>query len=203
MKKLDMKVQYKNLYSGKPGEITLIEVPAMNYLMIDGAGNPNDNPVFQECVSHLYGVSYTIKFKYSKADKAKDYVVGPLEGLWWGDHFNVFKDGQKDAWFWTLMITQPDFVTSDVFETALVDYIRKKKLSSVPAIRFEIFQEGTAVQAMHVGTYDEEAPLIARIHNYISDQRLSITGKHHEIYLSNPEKTVPGKMKTIIRQPCM
>lgn len=201
MEKLDLKKQYKSLYSGKAQVIQEIEIPPLNYLMIDGAGDPNNSVEFQEKVSHLYGLAYTVKFMIAKSEKQKDYVVAPLEGLWWCDDMKQFSVDKKDSWFWTLMVLQPDFISNAVFEEGMTRYAQKKKLAELPAIRLAMLSEGKAVQSLHIGPYSTEGPLIASIHQYIKAKGCVLHGRHHEIYLNNPRKTAPEKMKTLIRQP--
>jgi len=171
----------------------------MRFVKVDGQGNPNTAPAYRLAVEWLYGVSYALKF----AAKAlgKDYGVPPLEGLWWADDNAAFTARAKDEWHWTMMIMAPDFVAEDMYEVAVAK--TAKKLGAPPAsLRFEPHDEGLAVQILHIGSYDDEAPAIRRLHEeFIQRHGLIENGLHHEIYLSDPRKTEPGKLKTILRQP--
>ncbi len=201
MKKIDLKKDLKHLYNPSAKEVVVIDVPKMNFLMIDGMGDPNKVSEFQEAIEALYSVSYTVKFMIKKGKGAVDYTVMPLEGLWWADNLNDFKALNKDKWKWTLMIMQPDFVSKDIFNKAIEQVNEKKKLAAVSKIRFESLHEGQSAQIMHIGPYSAEGPTIEKIHNFMRGKGYSFAGKHHEIYLSDPRKTAPEKLKTIIRQP--
>ncbi len=201
MSKLDLKKEFKHLYNPPSKEVILIDVPKKNYLMIDGQGNPNTSEEFRESVEALYSVSYTLKFMLKKGSPAKDYVVAPLEGLWWADELTAFTTGRKDEWKWTLMIMQPEFVTGDLVKEALEQVQKKKKPSALTKIRFESLLEGLSAQVMHIGPYSAEGPTIELIHNFMKEKGYQFNGKHHEIYLSDPRRTAPEKMKTVIRQP--
>jgi hypothetical protein len=172
--------------------------------MVDGVGNPNTAPAYVDALQALYGVSYTLKFMLKKRGVGDDYTVMPLEGLWWADDMGAFLAGNKDAWRWTAMIAQPAFVAAEHVAEA-TDELRRKKGATAPAslglLRFETFVEGLAAQIMHIGPYAAEAPNIQRVHAYIQEQGYALAGKHHEIYLSDPNRTAPEKLKTIIRQP--
>jgi len=200
MKKIDFKKDLKELYNPSTKEVSEIFVPATNFLMIDGKGDPNTSKEFKEAIETLYPVSYTIKF-YFKKEKEIDYGVLPLEGLWWAENMNDFVLGKKENWLWTLMIAQPDFVTSEIFEENLKAVKEKKKLPLVDKLRFEKFDEGKSAQIMHIGPYSEEGPNIQKIHEFIKAKGAKMVGKHHEIYLSDARKADPAKMKTILRQP--
>jgi hypothetical protein len=199
MQKLDLKKIQKPYYDAKPAP-AFIDVPAMNFLMIDGKGNPNTAPEYAEAVQTLYSVAYTLKFKIKK-EMSIDYPVMALEGLWWADDMNLFSTDKKDDWLWTMMISIPDFITCDLVETAKTEAGKKKSLAALPQLRFESFAEGLSAQLMHIGPYSAEAPNIQRLHEFIHTNGYSLEGKHHEIYLSDPRKSAPEKMKTIIRQP--
>jgi hypothetical protein len=136
-----------------------------------------------------------------KSETAIDYTVMPLEGLWWADDMSDFTKNNRDAWLWTAMIMQPEYVTRSLFEDAKAQVAKKKYLPLLGDIRFAKFHEGKAAQIMHVGPYSEEGPTIKKIHNIISEQGGELSGKHHEIYLSDPRKSAPEKLKTILRQP--
>jgi len=173
----------------------------MNFLMIDGSGNPNTSQDFKDAVEALYALAYALKFIVKKGELAVDYTVMPLEGLWWTDDMTEFSIDNKDIWKWTLMIMQPEFVSKDLFFEALEQVRKKKNLVALSNIRFESLHEELAAQIMHIGSYDAEAPTIEKLHNFIKENGYELTGKHHEIYLSDPRKSAPEKMKTVLRQP--
>jgi hypothetical protein len=200
MKKVDLKKDFKNLYNPSSKEIESVKIPKMNFLMIDGMGDPNTSKEYMDSIETLYSVSYSIKFIVKKG-KAIDYVVMPLEGLWWMDDMNKFSIENKDKWKWTSMIMQPDFINKEFFEEAIKQVKIKKKLIMLPRVRFESFNEGLSVQIMYIGPYSAEAPAIERLHKFIKDKGYKLRGKHHEIYLSDPRKTASEKIRTVIRQP--
>lgn len=201
MTPIDFKKELKSLYQPSAKGFEVIDVPPMQFLMIDGHGNPNTAPAYQEAVETLYAVAYKIKF-ISKKEPGKDYVVPPLEGLWWAEEMSAFTAGDKDAWDWTMMIMQPDWITPAVFKTACAQAQMTKSLPGLPKLRLETYHEGLSVQIMHLGSYADEAPTLAKLHNdYLPQNGLLEAGKHHEIYLGDPRKTAPEKLKTILRQP--
>lgn len=200
MPKLDLKKQLNHLYYPSKKEVTVVDVPEMNFLMIDGQGDPNTSEVYQQAVEALFTVSYTLKFMIKKGETAIDYAVMPLEGLWWAEDMSQFSAENKDAWLWTAMIMQPEYVTRELFEEAKMQAAKKKDLPALPRMRFEAFHEGQAAQIMHIGPYSEEGPTIGKIHNFIREQGGKLRGKHHEIYLGDPRRTAPEKLKMVIRQ---
>lgn len=202
MEKIDLKKVLKHLYQPKATKPQIIEIPAMNFLMIDGAGNPNTSQDYQDVIGALYGVSYTLKFMCKK-EQACDYVVMPLEGLWWGTPMgqHTFTESDKDQFQWTMMIMQPDFITAEMVDRAIEDVRRKKGLLQLERMRFEAFEEGWVVQIMHIGPYDEEGPTIERMHLFVFEEGYQLRGKHHEIYMGDPRRTNPAKLKTILRHP--
>lgn len=173
----------------------------MNFLMIDGVGDPNTAQEFKDAMETLYAVSYTLKFMIKKGDTAIDYGVLPLEGLWWTDDMTKFSIANKDIWKWTVMIMQPEYVTTELFNEAFKQVEKKKNLATLPKIRFESFHEGSSAQIMHVGPYSAEGPTIEKLHSFIKEKGYELRGKHHEIYLSDPRKATPEKMKTVLRHP--
>ena len=199
MDKIDLKKELKNLYNPSAKEVTAVDVPAMNFLVIDGEGDPA-SPQYMAAIEALFGVSYALKFMVKKG-KGVDYAVMPLEGLWWVDDMAKFRVERKDEWKWTSMIMQPKYVAVDDANLAVEQVRKKKNLAALPKLRFECFQEGQAAQIMHVGPYSAEGPSIAKIHAFILKSGHALSGKHHEIYLNNPSKTAPEKLKTILRQP--
>ncbi len=199
MKKVDLRKQLKHLYTASAKEPALVEVPKMNFLMVDGAGDPNTSTEFQQAVEALYGVAFTLKFMLKKRGEA-DYTVMGLEGLWWAEDMREFSIEDKSNWKWTLMIAQPDFVTREHYAEALAQVGAKKDLPALAKIRFGAFEEGLCAQVMHLGPYSEEGPTIARLHQFIAESGHKLRGKHHEIYLSDPRRCAPEKMRTILRQ---
>jgi hypothetical protein len=202
MPKIDLKKEYKSLYSPSVKEVTLVDIPAFNFLMIDGRGDPNTSKDFQNAIEALYSVSYTLKFALKKNAKSvdSDYVVMPLEGLWWNENCG-FDMERRDLWMWTAMIAQPPHATSEYVKMALDAASKKKDLPALSKMRYENFREGKAAQIMHLGPFSAEGPTVAKVHDFILRNGYKIRGKHHEIYLSDFRKTAPEKLKTVIRQP--
>ena len=199
--KVDFKKELKDLYNPKPGQFTLVNVPAMQYLMVDGAGDPNKALEYQEAVESLYSVSYTLKF-HSKQVLSRDYVVPPLEGLWWSDNYDDFRMRRKDKWSWTLMIMVPDWLGRQEVGEAISAVRAKKPNIKLEALRLETLNEGLSAQIMHIGSYDDEAPALKELHDmWLPDNGLKERLKHHEIYIGDPRKTEPSKLKTVLRQP--
>ena len=199
MIKIDFKKEFKHLYSPPKGKFSIVEVPAMNFLMVDGVGYPVGNPAYEQALEALYGMSYGLKFA-SKA-QGMDYVVTPLEGLWWMENMNEFSMDRKDEWEWTMMIMQPEWVTRDMVDGVIVDVAQKKDLPALEKLRSEIYHEGLSVQTFYIGPYSDEGPTIASMHAHIETEEYLLRGKHHEIYLNDARKTAPEKLKTVIRQP--
>lgn len=201
MAKIDYKKELKHLYQPSVKKVEVADVPQMNFLMIDGQGDPNTSQTFQDAVEALYSLAYTLKFMIKKADVGIDYGVMPLEGLWWVDDMTRFSIEKKNEWKWTLMIMQPELITRELFEEAVEEVRKKKNPVALSKIRFESFSEGKAAQIMYIGPFSEEGPTIEKIHTYIKENGYTLSGKHHEIYISDMRKTAPEKLKTIIRQP--
>jgi len=201
MEKFDIKKACKALYSAPAEEFAIVDGYPLNYLMIDGAGDPNTAPEYKAAVEALYAASYTLKFM-SKAALHRDYVVPPLEGLWWAKDMTDFVARRKDRWRWTMMIAAPDFIERPMAEDAIVKAKEKKGLPALQRLRFERLEEGQAVQTLHVGSYDNEGPILKRLHQeFLPARQFTPSGHHHEIYLSDPRKTPAEKLKTILRQP--
>jgi hypothetical protein len=201
MNKIDFKRELKHLYQPSAKEVVEVEVPAMNYLMIDGKGDPNTSQAYSEAVQALFAVSYTAKFMLKKGPSAIDYGVLPLEGLWWADDMSAFTTRDKSQWKWTVMIMQPVVVTRDILDRAIAEVKKKKNPPAISKLRVEAFAEGRCVQILHVGPFSEEGPTVERIHQFIQSRGCARSGKHHEIYLSDIRKADPAKWKTVIRQP--
>jgi hypothetical protein len=201
--KVDFKKTQKELYRPSSKKVVMIKVPEMQFLMIDGMGSPGDSQEYQNALAALYPVAFKTKF-LSKA-KGKDYVVPPLEGLWWADDMNDFRSGNREKWKWTMMIMQPAWITEEIINKAIkITKNNKPELSELLAnLRFEKYNEGKCAQIMHLGPFSEEGPTIDKVHNFIENQKGKFDGltqKHHEIYLSDPRRAKPENMKTVIRQ---
>ena len=200
MTKIDFKKELKHLYNPFANKVAIVDVPKMNFLMIDGAGDPNTAKEYKDAVEALFAVSYALKFMIKKG-RAIDYGVMPLEGLWWTDGMTQFSMENKDIWRWTSMIMQPEYVTEDLVSEALAQVEEKKNPPALSKIRFESFREGLSAQIMHIGPYSAEGPTIEKLHSFIKGTGHELSGKHHEIYLSDPRRSAPERMKTVIRQP--
>ena len=201
--KVDFKKSMKEFYLPSAKEVIEIEVPEMQFLMIDGMGSPGDSQEYLDALTALYPIAFKTKF-LSKA-KGKDYVVPPLEGLWWADDMDDFKEGNRDKWKWTMMIMQPIWISKEMIDEAIQITIEQKPelKENILKLRLESYKEGKAAQIMHIGPYFEEGPTIAKIHKFIKSKGGNFDGynqKHHEIYLSDPRKAKPENMKTVIRQ---
>lgn len=202
---IDLKKENKELYNPSAKEVSIVDVPEMNFLIIDGEGDPNISQEYQDSIEALFSVSYKVKF-ISKKENSQDYVVMPLEGLWWVENMKEFTVQDKSGWKWTAMIRQPDFITKDMIKKAVQEVEKKKKLPALSRIKFQSLHEGLSVQIMHIGPYSQEGPTVEKLHNFIEEKGYEFNGslpgkKHHEIYISNILRTKPEKLKTIIRQP--
>ncbi len=199
--KYDVKKAHKELFSPPLKDFTVVVVPELRYIAVDGRGDPNTATEYANAVEALYGVAYTLKFA-SKKTLGRDFVVGPLEGLWRADDPTAFVARHKDSWAWTMMINQPDWITEDMVQDAVGAVGKKKENPALKDIRLHTLTEGTSVQILHIGSYDDETPTLDRLHNvYMPDNNLTFNGDHHEIYLSDARRTPPAKLKTILRQP--
>lgn len=203
MNKIDFKKELKGLYAPSARDVSLVDVPKMQYLMVDGEGAPESH-AFSEAIEAIYSVAYGVKFAYKK-QTGTDYSVMPMEALWWADDMSVFtfdaKQRDKNAWKWTIMIMQPDFITAQLVADIKQSAAAKKPNPRIVEVRLEQFTEGLSAQIMHIGPFSEEGPNIARIHAEIAAQGGTLTGKHHEIYLSDMRRVAPEKLKTVLRQP--
>ncbi len=198
--KVDFKREYKELYTA-PREPVLVDVPELAFLMIDGHGDPNTAAEYSQAIEALFTVAYTLKFAIKRAGDGFDYGVMPLEGLWWASDMSSFATVEKSDWEWTAMIMQPDEVTDELVQRALGEAVAKRPLPAAAKLRLERFHEGPSAQVMHVGPYAAEGPTIERLHAFIAERGLALRGKHHEIYLGDPRRSAPEKLKTVIRQP--
>jgi hypothetical protein len=199
--KIDFKRELRELYapSREPG---LVDVPELQFAMIDGHGDPNVVSQYRDAVQALFAVAYAVRFALKGAPNGLDYGVMPLEGLWWVPDMAAFTIEDKSAWDWTAMIMQPEQVSAEVFHATRAAVAKKKpSLEALRRVRLERFSEGPAAQVLYRGAYADEGPTIRRLHAFIAEQGYKRAGKHHEIYLSDPGRTAPEKLKTIIRQP--
>jgi hypothetical protein len=201
MTKLDLKKELKHLYNPSAKVVSDVDVPPMNFLLVDGRGDPNTAREYVEAVEALYAVAYALKFAVKKSQGGVDFAVMPLEGLWWVEDMTKFDIRDKGAWQWTMMMMQPKPVTAALFAATLPEVGAKKKLPALSRVRFEPYAEGRAAQIMYVGPYADEGPTIARLHEHIRANGHTLHGKHHEIYLGDPRKTAPEKLSTVLRQP--
>jgi hypothetical protein len=203
MSKIDFKKELKHLYQPGKKDFVVVDVPQMQYLMVDGHGDPNIAEEYQHALEALYAVAYKIKFA-SKNKLQRDYVVPPLEGLWWAEDmesFTAMRD--KNKWDWTMMIMTPDWIKEEIFQevVAIVGSGKEPPLA-LEKVRLEHYLEGLSAQIMHIGSYDDEGPTLARLHKeWLPDNGYVENGKHHEIYLSDPRRVAPEKLKTVLRQP--
>ena len=202
MEKLDLLKDLKTIYR-PPATPVLVDPPEFNVLMVDGSGDPNTSQDYQAAVEALYAVSYTIKFAVKRGELGVDYKVLPLEGLWWTEDMADFSVDRKNEWSWTMMIAQPPLVTAEMVERAVAEAGRKKALPALPMLRYEPFCEGLSAQVMHIGPYLAEGPTVAKLHAFIAEQGYRLTGKHHEIYVGDPRRAAPERLKTVLRQPVL
>lgn len=201
MSKIDLKKDLKHLYNPSKNYFSVVEVPAMNFLVVDGRGDPNTSADYQAAIEVLFSLSYTLKFMVRRTSGA-DYAVMPLEGLWWvDDPLQPDLFANKDKWQWTAMIMQPPQVTHELVSAGMDEVRRKKAPSALDNVRFERFDEGLTAQILYIGPFADEKPTIDRLHSFILESGGQITGKHHEIYLNDFRRTAPDKLKTVIRQP--
>lgn len=194
--KLDLRKQLKPLYT--PHGVELVQVPPMKYIMVDGSGEPGGKD-FQEAFGVIYNLAYTMKFR-SKGLLKKDYSVMAPEGLWWMKGQTFDQTRPKD-WLWTLMVVVPDFVTEKMFSDAILEVRRKKNPPGLEKARLVAFDEGLCVQAMHVGPYSTESETIAKLESFAKERGFRMVGKHHEIYLGDPRRAAPSKLRTVVRHP--
>ena len=200
MPKIDLRKELRHLYNPSPKAFSVVEVPPLSFIMIDGGGDPNTSPEYQEVIQALYGLSFTLKFA-SKKQLGIDYTVMALEGLWWADDMNDFLTLNKDRWQWTMMMLQPEHITAEMVEEARAAVAKKRPSSALSQVRFERFHEGLSFQIMYLGAYADEGPTIARMHASVAENGYVFNGKHHEIYVGDPRRTAPERLKTVIRQP--
>ena len=198
MAKKDYKKVYKAFY--KPGKAPeVVDVPEFNFLMIDGMGDPNTAPAYQEAVGALYKLAYGIRF--FMRDKGVDFGVMPLEGLWWVEDLDEFSYEDKRSWYWTMMIMQPEGVTAEIVEIVREQVREKHNPPRLDEIRFAAYHEGESVQMLHVGPYADEPPNIEKMHAFMAEEGYEPRLKHHEVYLKDPNRTKPENLLTVLRHP--
>jgi hypothetical protein len=199
MTKVDLKREQRSLYAPPAGTYVEVTVPPMRYLAVEGKGRPG-SPAYHQAVEALFAASYAAKF-LSKGDLGRDYVVMPLEGLWWADDMTTFRTREKDRWSWDMLIRQPDWLDDRIL-TAAADQARAKGRDPDGLLRVLTLDEGRCLQTLHIGSYDDEGPSLAYLHDeYLPGHGLRPTGLHHEIYLSDARRVAPDKLRTILRQP--
>lgn len=205
MDKLDLRKQYKHLYQPSAKRVEVVEVPSFQFAMIDGeiepGHGPGNSPAFQQALQALYGISYTLKFasKLRKEDPI-DYTVMALEGLWWVED-GMFDIRKADNWRWTAMIMQPEHISADMFRDGLEQLRMKKPSPAIDKLRLETFNEGLSIQIMHIGPYADEPGTIDKMDAFAEEHGYQMRGKHHEIYLGDPLRADPAKLKTVLRHP--
>jgi hypothetical protein len=201
--KLDFRKTFDG-YAAKPGVFRVLELPELQYLSVDGHGDPNTSPDYAAALAALYPVAYQLKFA-SKRELGRDYVVPPLEGLWWADDLAAFTTARdKTQWHWTMMLLVPDWLDDDAVQAAVEQAGRANAPARLGDVRLDRLAEGRCVQTLHLGPFDDEAPVLARLHHeFVPEHGLRLTGRHHEIYLSDPRRTAPEKLRTILRQPVL
>jgi hypothetical protein len=203
MSPVDLVKQHRALYNPSWKHPGIVEVPELCFLMVDGRGAP-ESQAFEAAMQALYGTAYTLKFSLRNADAERDFKVAPLEGLWWGDVERPSLDelqAERDAWNWRLMIAVPDDVTAAEAAAAAEQAARKQRPATPAGVRLERFEEGLSAQLLHIGPYSEEGPTIERLHTWVAEQGYELHGRHHEIYLGDPRRAAPERLKTILRHP--
>ncbi len=204
MSPIDLVKELKPLYAPPSKAPVIVEVPELSFLMLDGRGDPNASEDYQVALQALYGVAYTLKFTLKKSDPGRDFKVMPLEGLWWVEGEPPRLDelqADRETWNWTMMIALPDEVTAAEVAAATEAAAQRRPLPAAAKVRLERFAEGRAAQVMHLGPYAAEAPTIELLHAFVAEQGLELRGRHHEIYLGDPRRTAPERLRTVIRHP--
>ncbi|MEV8437879.1 GyrI-like domain-containing protein [Actinosynnema sp. NPDC051121] len=196
----DVKRELKQLYAPRNTDWALVDVPEQQFIAVEGRGDPNTSAEYAHAVEALYSVAYTIKFASKR--EGRDLVVAPLEGLWWADDPEVFTTRAKDSWHWRMLVSQPGWITEELIEDAKRLVAAKKALPALAAVHRHVLHEGVSAQVLHIGPYDDEGPILAELHDeWIHANGLRMTGQHHEVYLGDPRKADPAKLKTVLRQP--
>jgi hypothetical protein len=199
--KYDIKRAHRALYAPSAKDFAVVDVPPMRYLAIDGEGDPNTSRAYADAVEALFSVAYAVKFR-SKRTLGRDLVVAPLEGLWRADDPAAFVTRDKSSWSWTMLIAQPEWIDERLVADCVTAVRAKDEKPALDRLRLHRLDEGTSVQILHVGSYDDEGPTLARLHDeWMPQHRLTFNGDHHEIYLSDARRTAPEKLRTVLRQP--
>ena len=199
--KIDLTREFKSLYKPSASTPAILPIPGFQFLSLDGSGDPNNSDLYQQTIQSLYQFAYTLKFAIKKAN-GTDFQVMPLEGLWWAENMDDFRTLPKSSWQWRMMIAQPNLVSTEWVETARKLALAKKDAAPrLSEVKFQVYEEGLSVQILYIGPYSAEGPTIQRLHEYARDQNYHLAGLHHEIYLSDPGRTNPEKLRTILRQP--
>lgn len=199
--KYDVKREHRALYAPSAKDFVVVDVPPLQYLAIDGSGDPNTSEAYARAVEALFGTAYAVKFA-SKRGLGRDFAVAPLEGLWWADDHRAFVARDKRAWSWTMLINQPDWIDESAVAAGVAATRAKTGNPALDLLRLERLHEGPSAQILHVGSYDDEAPTLARLHDeWMPQHGLAFNGRHHEIYLSDARRTAPEKLRTVLRQP--
>ncbi len=206
MTKIDFKKQNKGWYRPSTNVIEIVDIPDLPFLMIDGKHYSQKSATFQPAIEALFGMAYTMRFLFKnevhKPEGYYEYVIPPLEGLWWMHSGNPHFDAEQwEDWRWTLMIRQPEFFDADMIEEAREILRKKKNPSELPNLRYERYAEGKSVQTMHIGPYHEEGPTIQKMHDFVAEKGLELHGKHHEIYIGDVRRAAPERLKTVLRHP--
>lgn len=197
----DLKRERKDIYAPTAERFHIVDVPPMSFLMVDGQGDPNTAPAYRDAVAALYTASYAVRAA-AKAALGRVHTVAPLEGLWSAPDLAAFQARAKDTWHWTMLIAQPEWVTAALVQDAIAAAARKRRPAALDRVRFDTYAEGRSAQILHIGSYDDEGPTLRRLHEeFLPAHRLAPTGPHHEVYLSDPRRTEPARLRTILRQP--
>ena len=199
--KYDLKRAHRELYAPSAKDFVVVDVPPMTYLAVGGSGDPNTSPEYADAIEALFSVGYAVKFGSKKA-LGRDFVVGPLEGLWRAADPTAFVTRDKASWSWTMLIAQPEWIDETLVTEAVAAVRAKGEKAALDRLRLERLHEGRSVQILHIGSYDDEAPTLARLHDeWMPQHGLAFNGDHHEIYLSDARRTAPAKLRTILRHP--
>jgi hypothetical protein len=204
MEKLDLRKKYKSLYLPSPKAVEVVEVPAFQFAMVDGkiepGCSPGSSPAFQQAIQALYGISYTLKFMVKQRQEAPvDYTVMALEALWWVEDGN-FDILRPDNWSWRAMILQPEIITREMYQEAYEKLCKKKPSPGLEKLRFEVFEEGLCLQILHIGPYADEPATVEKMHAFAAQNGYTLANGHHEIYLGDPMRSDPAKLKTVLRK---
>lgn len=201
MDKFDFKREFKEIYSPSAKDFSLIDIPSFRYLAVDGSGDPETAQEFTDAFSAIYPVAYTLKMTGKKRD-GRDFVVGPVSATWSSKVKSAFVTGDREKWDWTVLVPLPDWIPDAEVEEARTAVAAKSNPASIGKLHILELNEGLCVQILHRGPYEDEAPVLERMHNeFMPESGLEFNGDHHEIYLSDPGRTAPEKLKTILRQP--